>query len=78
MMGKALYRDKWHQEVKMFYEDITPATPTEVVQDSRRNQADIVRDVGNLAQVHFSSNVFSFPLKTEEQPLVSTLSPSST
>lgn len=70
MMGKALYRDKWHQEVKMFYEDITlQLLRQKSYKIAGVNQVDIVRDVGNLAQVHFSSNVFSFPLKTEEQPL---------
>lgn len=30
--------------------------------------ADPVHSVGNLAQIHFASNVFSLPLKTEESP----------
>ncbi|KAL2003634.1 hypothetical protein VTN02DRAFT_3018 [Thermoascus thermophilus] len=69
MMGGALYRKKWEAEVKKFYEDIT-------VELLRRNsykvagvnQVDIVREVANLAQVHFCASVFSLPLKTESNP----------
>ncbi|KAI9741179.1 MAG: hypothetical protein M1834_002892 [Cirrosporium novae-zelandiae] len=68
-MGKALYINNWQDEVKMFYEDITLKL---LHQHSYKlagvNQVDIVRDVGNLAQVHFASSVFSFPLKTTENP----------
>lgn len=32
------------------------------------NQVDIVRGVGNLAQVHFCATVFTFSLKTESNP----------
>ena len=69
MMGTALYRDKWHREVKSFYENITLQLLREKSYKlARVNQVDIVRDVGNLAQVHFCSNIFSFPLKTAEHP----------
>ena len=58
MMGAALYRDKWEHEVETFYKDIT----LQLLRDksykvSGKNQVDIVRDVGNLAQVHFAAEV---------------------
>ena len=61
VMGAALYRDKWENEVKSFYENIT----LQLLRDksykvSGANQVDIVRDVGNLAQVHFSAEVGSY------------------
>ncbi|KAA6414639.1 MAG: fatty acid oxygenase [Lasallia pustulata] len=69
LMDKALYRDKWHDEIQKFYEEITLKL---LHQNSYKlagvNQVDIVRDIGNLAQVHFSAGVFNFPLKTEEYP----------
>ncbi|PYH96256.1 heme peroxidase [Aspergillus ellipticus CBS 707.79] len=69
MVGSALYRDKWESEVKKFYEDITLKL---LHQHSYRvagvNQVDIVRDIANLAQVHFCANVFSMPLKTDSNP----------
>ncbi|KAI9695134.1 MAG: hypothetical protein M1820_008902 [Bogoriella megaspora] len=68
-MAKSLYREKWHQQVKDFYEYIT----LKLLHDKSYkvagiNHVDITRDVGNLAHVHFASNVFSLPLKTKEQP----------
>ncbi|OJJ51688.1 hypothetical protein ASPZODRAFT_55528 [Penicilliopsis zonata CBS 506.65] len=68
-MDKALYQDEWHKSVKEFYEDIT----LQLLQErsckiAGINQVDITRDVGNLAHVHFASNVFSLPLKTKENP----------
>lgn len=58
IVGAALYRDKWENEVKSFYEKIT----LELLREnsypiSGTNQVDIVRDVGNLAQVHFAAEV---------------------
>lgn len=32
------------------------------------NQVDIIRDVANIAQVHFAACVFGLPLKTEDNP----------
>lgn len=58
VMGPALYRDKWEDEVKNFYEKITLQLLRENSYEvSGANQVDIVRDVGNLAQVHFSAEV---------------------
>ncbi|OOF98169.1 hypothetical protein ASPCADRAFT_142143 [Aspergillus carbonarius ITEM 5010] len=69
MMGSALYRDKWESEVKSFYEDITlKLLHKHSYQVAGVNQVDIVRDIANLAQVHFCANVFSLPLKTESNP----------
>ena len=68
MVG-ALYREKWHNEIKTFYEKITLQLLHE---HSNKlggvNQVDIVRDVGNLAQAHFAAEVFSLPLKTKDHP----------
>ena len=68
-MGKALYRGDWHKEVKEFYEYITLKLLHEKsCKIADLNQVDLTRDVGNLAHVHFASNIFSLPLKTEEHP----------
>lgn len=61
--------EKWLNEVKTFYENIT----TKLLQQKSfklgaMNQVDIVRDVGNLAHVHFSAELFNLPLKTDEHP----------
>ncbi|KAK4694208.1 linoleate 10R-lipoxygenase, partial [Lecanoromycetidae sp. Uapishka_2] len=69
LMGESLYRDKWHQQIKDFYEYTTLKLLTEKsCKIAGINQVDITRDVGNLAHVHFAANVFSLPLKTEEHP----------
>lgn len=69
IVGGALYRDKWESEVKNFYEEITLQL---LQQHSYKvagvNQVDICRDVSNLAHIHFCSNIFSLPLKTEANP----------
>ena len=69
LMGKGLYKDGWHEEIKTFYERIT----SELLRSKSYklagvNQVDIVRDVGNLAQTHFAAEVFCLPLKTEQNP----------
>ncbi|KAI9820753.1 MAG: hypothetical protein M1827_005123 [Pycnora praestabilis] len=69
VMDKALYRDQWTQQVMKFYEDITAKLLQEKsYKIAGINQVDLVRDVGNLAHVHFSANVFSLPLKTQQFP----------
>ncbi|KAL4953119.1 Psi-producing oxygenase A [Aspergillus filifer] len=69
MMGAALYRNRWETEVRKFYEQITlKLLHRSSYKLGGVNQVDIVRDVANLAQVHFCSNVFSLPLKTESNP----------
>lgn len=69
MMGKALYQDKWREEVRAFYEDITlQLLKTKSYKIAGVNQIDIARDVSNLAHVHFCASIFSLPLKTESNP----------
>lgn len=69
MMGSALYRDQWESEVRKFYEQITLKLLHQYsYQLAGTNQVDIVRDIANLAQVHFCAKVFSLPLKTDSNP----------
>jgi linoleate 8R-lipoxygenase / 9,12-octadecadienoate 8-hydroperoxide 8R-isomerase len=71
-MEEALYVEgRWETEVREYYEMITAKL---LEQKSfkialKKNQVDIVRDIGNLAHVHFVSELFSLPLKTDERPL---------
>ncbi|KAL6229356.1 hypothetical protein BDW75DRAFT_235267 [Aspergillus navahoensis] len=69
IMSRSLYHGHWHEAVKQFYLEITQQL---LVEKSCRvgniNQVDITRDVGNLAHVHFASNIFSLPLKTAQHP----------
>lgn len=70
IMHKALFRDGWYKDVKEFYEKITLQLLHEKAYKlAGVNQVDIVRDVINLAQAHFSAEVFSLPLKTKANPL---------
>ena len=58
VMGAALYWDKWHHEVEKFYKNITLNLLREKsYKVAGANQVDIVRDVGNLAHVHFAAEV---------------------
>ncbi|KAF2708502.1 heme peroxidase [Pleomassaria siparia CBS 279.74] len=70
MMSRALYVSKWDQEVKNFY---THKTRQLLKEKSAKiadfHQVDIIRDIGNLAHVHFCAELFMLPLKTVEQPL---------
>lgn len=69
MVGNALYRDKWKEEVRTFYEDITlQLLQRNSYKVAGVNQIDIVRDVSNLAQIHFCASIFSLSLKTESNP----------
>ncbi|KAL4864550.1 hypothetical protein BDV12DRAFT_205631 [Aspergillus spectabilis] len=69
IMSRSLYHGQWHEAVKQFYLHITQQL---LIEKSCRignvNQVDITRDVGNLAHVHFASNIFSLPLKTSQHP----------
>jgi len=69
MMGEAIYgvRD-WNKEVRNYYEK----KMRQLLEDPDRsyklagvNQTDIIRDISNMAHVHFASDLFSLPLKTE-------------
>lgn len=69
IMHKALFREGWYKEVRDFYEKITLQLLREKSYKlAGVNQVDIVRDVINLAQAHFSAEVFSLPLKTKANP----------
>ena len=69
LMTPALYRDKWASELRKFYEEITlKLLHQHSYEIAGVNQVDIVRDVVNLAHVHFCASVFSLPLKTETNP----------
>lgn len=68
-MHAQLYRDSWHAHIKAFYRQITEqllAEKSYVVAGQRH--VDIIRDVGNIAHVHFASRVFNLPLKTAANP----------
>ncbi|KAL8737471.1 MAG: hypothetical protein Q9181_001659, partial [Wetmoreana brouardii] len=68
-MGKALFRENWHQHIKDFYEQITlKLLHQKSFKLAGTNMVDITRDVGNIAHIHFAANVFSLPLKSEESP----------
>lgn len=69
MMGQALHIKDWEKEVRSYY----TAKTIELLEEKSCkiagfNQVDIIRDVGNLAHVHFCSELFMLPLKTEERP----------
>ncbi|EDN03804.1 hypothetical protein HCAG_01669 [Histoplasma mississippiense (nom. inval.)] len=69
MMGRALYHGEWEAEVKKFYEQITlKLLHAKSYKIAGVNQVDIVRDVANIAQVHFAVAVFGLPLKTGDNP----------
>lgn len=61
--------EKWLIAVRDFYEQKT----TELLRGKSYklagiNNVDIIRDIGNLAHVHFCAELFSLPLKTEKFP----------
>ena len=68
-MSKALYIDDWETHVRTFY---TSKTRELLAEKSSKianfTQIDIIRDVGNLATVHFAAELFMLPLKTDERP----------
>ena len=69
LMEPAPYSADWEEEVKRFYEHITlKLLHRNAYKIAGVNQVDIVRDVSNLAQVHFAASIFSLPLKTDENP----------
>ena len=69
LVATALYIDNWEEEIKSYYEMITIKLLEE---KSYRladvNYVDIIRDVANLAHVHFYAELFSLPLKTDNRP----------
>lgn len=69
LMNTALYRNTWEQEVRSFYEKMTLQLLHEKSYKlGGVNQVDIIRDVGNLVNVHFAAEMFFLPLKTKDNP----------
>jgi hypothetical protein len=59
--------ENWLKAVREFYEDTT----TKLLKEKSYklagvSQVDIIREVGNLAHVHFGAEMWSIPLKTDE------------
>ncbi|KAI9697339.1 MAG: hypothetical protein M1820_007845 [Bogoriella megaspora] len=68
LMRKALYPTGWDVEVKTYFEKITTNLLAEKwYHIANTPQVDIIRDIGNLAPVHFVSELFCLPLKTHEE-----------
>ena len=68
-MHAQLYKDGWHGHVKAFYAEITRELLREKsYKVAGQNMVDIIRDVGNVAHVHFASRTFNLPLKTRGNP----------
>ncbi|MCJ1331818.1 hypothetical protein MMC10_008510 [Thelotrema lepadinum] len=68
-VDRALYRQDWNTQVKKFYEDITvDLLKRHSYKLAGVNTVDIIRDVVNLGQAHFSAEVFCIPMKTEANP----------
>ncbi|THX34781.1 hypothetical protein D6D12_00721 [Aureobasidium pullulans] len=80
MMEQALYlgkfsrkeptgNEKWLLEVRKFYEEHTAMLlQKHSYKLAGTNYVDLIRDVSNIVHVHFCSEVFNLPLKTEENP----------
>ena len=69
LMREVLYPQGWEGEVRTYFERIT----TKLLSDSEKSyrianvpQVDIIKDIGNLAPVHFISELFCIPLGTKE------------
>ncbi|KAF2497886.1 hypothetical protein BU16DRAFT_548887 [Lophium mytilinum] len=73
MMKDALYTKDWNAEVKAYYETTTKKLLKEKsAKIADFTQVDIIRDIGNLAHLHFCSELFMLPLKTDSTPGVMT------
>ena len=69
LMGSLLYRDGWKADVKAFYARVSEKLLAgKNYTMAGRTQVDVVRDVGNMAHVHFAARVFALPLKSAENP----------
>jgi len=72
-LEKAFYpedQDKFFSGIKQFYLKTTQdlIDKKKISFDGKTNQINVVRDVCNLAPVHFVSEYFGVPLKTQESP----------
>lgn len=69
VLNKALYVSEWDNQVRHFY---TTKTRELLHQKSAKianfHQVDVIRDIGNLAHVHFCAEMFMLPLKTVSKP----------
>lgn len=69
LISNILHRPQWKDDVKAFYATVSEKL---LAQKSYKlagtTQVDLVRDVGNLAHVHFASRIFALPLKSSENP----------
>lgn len=69
LVSKALYISEWDKQVRSFYALKTRELLREKsCKIASFHQVDLIRDVGNLAHVHFCAELFMLPLKTEERP----------
>ncbi|KAI2618256.1 linoleate diol synthase [Hypomontagnella submonticulosa] len=68
MQGQ-LYKEDWHSHIKAFYSQVTDRLIKEkTFVLAGQKFVDIIRDVGNIAPVHFAARMFNLPLKTEKNP----------
>lgn len=68
-MSAQLYQDDWSSHIKKFYAEITEQLLREKSYKlAGQTHVDIIRDVGNIAHVHFAARVFNLPLKTHKNP----------
>jgi hypothetical protein len=69
MVSKALYVSSWDKEVRNYYTlKMRELLKEKSAKIADFNQVDIIRSIGNLAHVHFCSELFMLPLKTAAQP----------
>jgi cytochrome P450 len=70
VIDDALHSDTWDAQVRAYFERITARLlQSKSYQLAGKNQVDIIRDIGNLAPLHFAAEMFALPLKTDERPL---------
>ncbi|ORY64342.1 heme peroxidase [Pseudomassariella vexata] len=71
-LQNCLHPDCWETLVKQLYEEITMQLlqkwSCKVGGAKATSQVDIIRDVGNIAGVHFAAQFWSLPLKTQQRP----------
>jgi linoleate 10R-lipoxygenase len=68
-METLLYKEGWKTDVRTFYSTIAERLLAEKSYKlGGKTQVDIVRDVGNVAHVHFVARMFNLPLKSTEHP----------
>ncbi|KAH8646783.1 linoleate diol synthase [Xylariales sp. PMI_506] len=66
-LHEQLYNDNWHIRIKTFFQQTMERLLNQhAYQLGGAKYVDIVRNVGNIAPVHFASRMFNLPLKTTE------------